>query len=484
MLHIDVKRIRNLQLLLDQMSYYIIASNVVKTAINSLPEKTKLFIQLFHLNKVINALKFKHIFGSEILDDLLELNLLVVNGNNIRSNYSIASLNDCYIVHETGRVHKRLDYAYFSRDSCILEKHLPFNFNAIKILDLCSGTGIQAILLSRNGRKIIGVELSHEVANVGRFNTILNNVEKKVKILQGDLYAPVKNMKFDLVVSNPPFIPVPDTLQYPLCGRGGRDGLLVLKNIFNNISNHMTKNGIGLILGITYGDHRYPFVLNLLKKIAKRDRLAIDVIVLERHEKRKEILFRSSFLLKHNPDSEFDPMVEMSKIYDQAKAEYLYTYLVKIRKAKYNVNLINLFPKYANKKKVEISENTSLKSLYVQLVNVFLEGQYNKAIDIYMNMEKFNKLFALKYERDVSFILGVSYERLRRYKKAIIELRKAEKINPGEAQINFSLFRCYRHIGEIKEADRELKKWFLKLKKSKYKRPQKLNSYFSRGSRV
>jgi len=431
-------------------------------AVKSLPEKTKLFIQLFYLHKKINAVKFKHIFGSKILDDLLKLNLLVVNGNNIKCDYSIKSLNDYYIVCEEND-YSKLDYAYFSADSVVLARHLPLNLKATKVLDLCSGTGVQAILLARSGREIVGVELSREVANIARFNTILNNVENEVKILQGNLYEPVKNMKFDLIVSNPPFIPVPDTLQYSLCGRGGEDGLLVLRKIFDNISKYMAKNGISLILGMTYGNHHSPFVLNLLKKIAKRDKLNIDILVLERIPRWFEIPFRSSLLSKYNPKP--DLQIKMGRIYSQAKADYLYAYLVKIRKSNYNVKLTNLFTKKSDEKETKISENTSLKSLYFQLVKFFMEGQYNKVISIHKNMVKFSKVFGLKYDEDVFFILGVSYKKLKQYKKAIIEFRKAEKINPEEALINFSIFECYLNIGQTKQADKELKKWSLKFKK-------------------
>lgn len=471
MLHIDVKRIRKLRLLLDQISYYIIVSNVAKTAINSLPEKTKLLVRLFHLNEGIDISKFEHIFGGKILADLLKLNLLVINGCNIRCNYTIASLNNCYIVHETNDFNNKLIFAYYSYDSLILAKNLPLNFNAIKTLDLCSGTGIQAILLARRGGKIVGVELSPEVANIARFNIILNNMENKVKILQGDLYKPVQNMKFDLIVSNPPFIPVPDSLRYPLCGKGGEDGLLVLKNIFTDIGSHMTKNGTGLILGETYGDHRYPFVLNLLKTIAERDKLDIDVFILERSQKFWEKVLRIPSLLTFNPNPDLNIKAEMDKLYDKANAEYFYTYLIKVKRGKHNVNLISLFAKNSAKKKAEISKQVFLKSLHLQLVDSFLKNQYDKTIDIYKNMEKIGKIFEVKYERGLRFILGISYKKLKQYKKAIIELRKAEKKNPKEAWINFCLFECYQSSSKMEEADRQLKKWFLKLKKSNHKCP-------------
>ena len=446
------------------MCYDIVTQNVTMMSIKSLPKKTKLFIQLFYLGKRLHVVNVKNTLGCKILDNLLKLNLLIADGNNINSNYKITPFNNFYFL-SGGSIFE--NSAYIGSDSFYLAKHLPFNFNATKVLDLCSGTGIQAILLARSAKKIIGVELSREVANIARFNVVLNNVENKVKILQGDLYEVVKNKKFDLVVSNPPFVPVPDTLPYVLWGKGGEDGLLIQKKIFTNINDYMTKNGIGLTVGMSLGDRRSPFILDLLNKTAKKEKLDIDILVYNRNHKWEQILRRSWDVLATFPNQKRNPFEEFDRIYNQADAEYTYCYLVRLRRGKGKVALINLFDKENSRKETEISEKTSLESLHSSFVNCFINRQYNKAISIYKNMERFSKVFGLKYRRDVFFILGVSYERLRRYKKAIIELRKAEMINPEEAQINFSLFKCYRNICQIEQADRELKKGVLKFKKYK-----------------
>ncbi len=63
--------------------------------------------------------------------------------------------------------------------------------------------------------------------------------------------------------------------------------------------------------------------------------------------------------------------------------------------------------------------------------------------------------------------MGFSYEKIKKYNKAIKEYKKAEKINPEELQINLFLSNCYRNIGQIEKANRELDKGFIKLRKYK-----------------
>lgn len=63
-------------------------------------------------------------------------------------------------------------------------------------------------------------------------------------------------------------------------------------------------------------------------------------------------------------------------------------------------------------------------------------------------------------------ILGFCYEKVKKFKKAIKELKEAEKTNPEKTQINFSLSNCYRNINQIEQAKKELDKLFLKFKKT------------------
>lgn len=461
-LRIYMQRIQNLRLILDD-SCYDIALSVPLETIKSLSKKTKTLIHLFCLHKTILAAEFTNIFGKKILDDIVKLHVVRRKGDTVQSNYKIMTTHNYYILRDYEYDNQKLDYAYCGDDSLMLANNLPFNFKAKNTLDLCAGAGIQAILLSQNSRNVTGVEISSEAAHVARFNTILNNVSHNVKIVQGNLYEPVKNKKFDLIVSNPPYIPIPDNLRYPLAAKGGEDGLLVLRNIFAGFNNHLTKNGMGLIFGITFGGSRHPFSVDLLRKIALRDNFDIDVLVLNRTIAHAEIAQRAISLAKFNPKS--DAKTEMARIYTKAKAKYLYSYLIKIRRGNSNLTLIILYPQEKTNK--GISENTSLNDLYAQFVEAFALKQYDEAVRLGDQVERFRTMFQIEFKKDTHALMGFAYEKLKKYKDAIEELEKAKKPNPKNAHIHFSLFRCYRNIGETEKADAEFNNGTLKLKKPK-----------------
>lgn len=99
----------------------------------------------------------------------------------------------------------------FSLDAVLLAHFVTVRQGAAAV-DLGTGTGVIAFLLTERGAgHVIGLELSETMAAMAKRSVMLNKLEDKVKIIQGDL-CKVKELlpagEFDLVVSNPPYRPV------------------------------------------------------------------------------------------------------------------------------------------------------------------------------------------------------------------------------------------------------------------------------------
>ncbi len=111
-----------------------------------------------------------------------------------------------------------------------------------RALDLCTGSGIHAILASRHAESVVGVDLNPRALRFSRLNATLNGCSPRVEFREGNLYEPVPGETFDLITVNPPFVPTPDRSMaaYRTGGEGGED---VVAELFQGLESHLEIGG-------------------------------------------------------------------------------------------------------------------------------------------------------------------------------------------------------------------------------------------------
>jgi ribosomal protein L3 glutamine methyltransferase len=163
-----------------------------------------------------------------------------------------------------------LDSETFAGESFSL---LPDADSIGNVLDLCTGSGCLAILAALRfpKAKVDAVELSKDAIEVARKNVADHRLKKRVRLLRGDLFAPLKGARYDLIISNPPYVDdkgmaalPPECRHEPqLAFDGGRDGLSVVRRILDEAGRHLNANG-GLLCEIGRGraliERAYPDV--------------------------------------------------------------------------------------------------------------------------------------------------------------------------------------------------------------------------------
>ena len=80
--------------------------------------------------------------------------------------------------------------------------------NAKKILDLCTGSGAIAVSLAKyiENSQITAVDISTKAISVAKLNAKNNNVENQITFVESDLFKQLPKEKYDIIVSNPPYI--------------------------------------------------------------------------------------------------------------------------------------------------------------------------------------------------------------------------------------------------------------------------------------
>lgn len=125
------------------------------------------------------------------------------------------------------------------------------------VADICTGSGALAIAAALAGAgSVTAVDLSRKAALATRLNARLNGVS--VRAIRGDIFDSLAGERFDLVVSNPPYVPAPADAP-PKSGLArawdaGRDGRLLLDRICTGVHRHLTPGGTCLLVHSEFCD--------------------------------------------------------------------------------------------------------------------------------------------------------------------------------------------------------------------------------------
>lgn len=124
-------------------------------------------------------------------------------------------------------------------------------------LDLCTGSGCLAILMAHafQNAAIDGVDLSPEALAVARRNVAEYGLEEQVRLVRSDVFDGLEGCRYDLIISNPPYvttgameaIPAEYRHEPSLALVAGSDGLDVVRRILAQGAEHLTPGGLLLV---------------------------------------------------------------------------------------------------------------------------------------------------------------------------------------------------------------------------------------------
>lgn len=122
------------------------------------------------------------------------------------------------------------------------------------VLDLCTGSGCLAILAAHAfpSATIDAVDLSPDALAVAGRNVTDYGLQDRISLIESDLFAKLGERKYDLIISNPPYVDAPSVAALPqeylhepkLALGSGHDGLDATRKILAHAADHLTEDGI------------------------------------------------------------------------------------------------------------------------------------------------------------------------------------------------------------------------------------------------
>ncbi len=120
-------------------------------------------------------------------------------------------------------------------------------------LDLCTGSGCLAVLLALEfpDARITAADISKDALDVARRNIGDYGLAERIEIVESDLLGALADRRYDLIVSNPPYVTaaamaaLPQEYHYEpqLALRGGEDGLDIVRRLIAEAREHLTETG-------------------------------------------------------------------------------------------------------------------------------------------------------------------------------------------------------------------------------------------------
>lgn len=245
-------------------------------------------------------------------------------------------LIDGYINFKSKGIHR----SYIGIDTYVMLYYLyPRGTGSLlRGLDLCTGSGIGALRLSRYCDQVIATDIAPFPLKLAAFNISINQLEDSITLREEAFLDTLEDHSpYDYITCNPPFVAFPDELEAPIYAKGfDTDGLSFYRQFLRKSSYLLTDTGMAYFVGDFIGDAYMPYFYEELKTYANEQGLAIDMIIDNKLDAKKQLEVYPKLLKRFNPDKSMEELDTLSHTLIQGalKAKYYYLTTLTIQKCK------------------------------------------------------------------------------------------------------------------------------------------------------
>lgn len=179
----------------------------------------------------------------------------------------------------------------FSGEAPLLDRHA-----VTRVLELCTGSGCLAVLACHifPNAQVDATDISEAALEVAAINVAEHDLDARVTLLKGDLFQPIGEATYDLVLANPPYVAAEAVAALPpefsheprLALAGGADGMDVVRRILAEAGRHLNDDG-GLLCEVGRG-----------RPVLERDYPDKDLLWLDTAESAGEVFWMPAVALR------------------------------------------------------------------------------------------------------------------------------------------------------------------------------------------
>lgn len=189
---------------------------------------------------------------------LCEAGILEVSGGEARSTYPMVAFDGLFLRCDAPST-PLIDRVFpLQDDESLLLATWAEAGKGESVLEIGTGAGAAALRLAAAGAgKVLATDVNPRVREFLTFNAELNGLAGRVEYVNCDVFSGLEGERFDVIVSNPPFVPVPSEAGYFTHSDGGPLGTAVLERIATDWTEHLRPGGrlygVALSLGSSLG---------------------------------------------------------------------------------------------------------------------------------------------------------------------------------------------------------------------------------------
>jgi methylase of polypeptide subunit release factors len=225
------------------------------------PEPTQALLRLLWFEEAVERRRVERLLGGPLVDGLRRIGVLADGTvpDTVVSRYRLEVLSDTLLL----VMNRALGPTgvYFGEDSQFLRSQLWPRRGDV-CLDLCTGSGVQGLRCAPLAERVDLVDRHPGAARLAAMNGALNELSERIVAYHGDLWGPLPEQAvYDHVTCNPPLVPVPESVKFPLFGHGGADGLDIVRRIVTALPQRLSARGRCTLIGACTGDARTPVIV-------------------------------------------------------------------------------------------------------------------------------------------------------------------------------------------------------------------------------